>query len=107
MILSAFLWAVQTVRLGQHASNFAPLSLAQNQAIALAGFSGLWLAADTLYSTGHSPLGSLFSNSTEPLIWAALLWPAIGPWGIGTALQVHLHHTPVSLHTQDYALVRL
>ena len=100
MILSAFLWAVQTVRLGQHATSFAPLSLAQNQAIALAGFSGLWLTADALYSTGHSPLGSLFSNSTEPLIWAAVLWPAIGPWGIGTALQVHLHQTLPCLSTR-------
>lgn len=92
MILSAFLWSVQTVRLGRHAQQFEPLTLAQNQTISLALCSGAWLLAAYMTRTEphQLPLGSLLSGSAGLLIWGAVLWPAVGPWGIGTALQVYI-----------------
>jgi len=34
------------------------------------------------------PTGSLLSGGTPPIVWAALLWPAVGPWGLAAILQV-------------------
>ena len=32
--------------------------------------------------------------------WAVLLWPAVGPWGVGTALQAAGQRSCTSSHTQ-------
>ncbi len=89
MVLSACLWSVQTVRVGHFAKQHDQLELAKNQTICFALLSGLWLAGLTLWEgPHHDPMGSLFSGNTSPAVFAALLWPAVGPWGIATALQV-------------------
>lgn len=89
MVLSACLWALQTVRVGHHAKRHNQLKLARNQTVTFALLSGIWLAGLTLLEgPGHSATGSLLSKDTSSLVWAAVLWPAIGPWGIATALQV-------------------
>lgn len=91
MVISACLWAVQTVRVGYHAKQHDQLELARSQTVTFALLSAVWLAGLTLWEgPHHDTTGSLFSGSTSPLVWAAVLWPAIGPWGIATALQVRL-----------------
>lgn len=88
MVMSAVLWSLQTVRLGRHARSCEPLTLAQHQTATFALLSALWLASSYVAVEGPSPVGSLLGNGTAFLTWAAVLWPAVGPWGIGTALQV-------------------
>lgn len=89
MVLSACLWAVQTVRVGHHAKQHPQLQLARDQTITLALLSSLWLAGLTLLEgPGHQATGSLLSDGTGLLVWVAVLWPAAGPWGVATALQV-------------------
>ena len=89
MVVSACLWAVQTVRVGHHAKQHDQLQLARSQTSTFALLSALWLAGLTLWEgPHHKTTGSLFSGSTSPSVWAAVLWPAVGPWGIATALQV-------------------
>ena len=96
MVLSACLWSLQTVRVSHHAKQHPQLVLARNQTVTLALLSGIWLAGLTLLQgPSHPPTGSLLSVNTSPLVWAAVLWPAIGPWGIATALQVRLSSVPV------------
>lgn len=36
----------------------------------------------------------------QPLNWAVMLWPAVGPWGAGTALQVAGQGTITASQTQ-------
>lgn len=103
MIASALLWSVQTVRLGHHAKGgYEATDLARDQLIALAVLSSLWLGCSTAFSqTTQSPGGSLVSPSTGFLPWIAALWPAVGPWGLGTALQVIIcsyHNTHLCAH---------
>ena len=42
-----------------------------------------------------APAGSLLSQGVPPLVWAAVLWPALGPWGLATILQVQFQ-TPAA-----------
>lgn len=88
ILFAAFMWSVQTVRVGRHAPNFAPISLAKFQLATMSLFSALWLAFNAA-STAQSglPLTNLWGGYDNALNWGILLIPAVGPWGIGTALQ--------------------
>lgn len=83
---AAFIWAIQTVRLGRHALRFDVNTLARNQIATMALCSAIWLAWSFQVET--NPAGNLFAVTTAPLVLLAAVWPGIGPWGIATALQV-------------------
>ena len=55
----------------------------------MAALSAAWLAADAgqALNRGDS-LDTLWQGYGSALNWAILLWPAVGPWGIGKGLQV-------------------
>ena len=88
ILFAALMWSVQTVSVGKHAPNFAPIALAKFQLATMSLFSALWLgcnAATTLQS--GLPLTHLWGGYDHAFNWGILLIPALGPWGIGTALQ--------------------
>ena len=88
ILFAALMWSVQTVSVGRHAPNFAPITLAKFQLATMSLFSALWLgfnAATTLQS--GLPLTHLWGGYDHLANWGILLVPALGPWGIGTALQ--------------------
>ena len=88
ILFAALMWSVQTVSVGRHAPNFAPITLAKFQLATMSLFSALWLgynAATTLQS--GLPLTHLWGGYDNAWNWGVLLIPALGPWGIGTALQ--------------------
>ena len=88
ILFAALMWSVQTVSVGRHAPNFAPIALAKFQLATMSLFSALWLAYNTV-TTAQSgvPLTHLWGGYDHAMNWGILLIPAIGPWGIGTALQ--------------------
>ena len=88
IIFAAFMWSVQTVSVGRHASKFAPTTLAKYQLATMSLLSAFWLAWDATKAVqGDADLQSLWGGGKEILNWGVILIPAIGPWSIGTALQ--------------------
>ena len=88
ILFAAFMWSVQTVSVGRHAAKFPPITLAKFQLATMSLFSALWLAyiAATSAQSGL-PLTHLWGGYDQAFNWGILLIPALGPWGIGTALQ--------------------
>lgn len=86
---AAIMWSVQTVRLGKYTRSFPPLALAAAQMTSMAVLSDIWLATDILDAVqSGAPAISIWEDCRQPLSWLVMLWPAVGPWGLGTALQI-------------------
>lgn len=88
ILFAALMWSVQTVSVGRHAPNFAPITLAKFQLATMSLFSAMWLAFNAVRTVQSDlPLTHLWGGYDHAFNWFVLLIPALGPWGIGTALQ--------------------
>ncbi|KAL3146210.1 hypothetical protein ABBQ32_002912 [Trebouxia sp. C0010 RCD-2024] len=88
ILFAALMWSVQTVSVGRHAPNFAPITLAKFQLATMSLFSASWLAYNAAMTAQSGlPLTHLWGGYDHAFNWFVLLIPALGPWGIGTALQ--------------------
>lgn len=55
----------------------------------LAILSLLWLGLEIVTTLAHGqPLSLVWGGYADPLSWAVLVWPGLGPWGLGTLLQM-------------------
>ena len=88
IVIAAALWSMQTVRLGVHAPNFPALRLATYQLSTMGVLSGLWAAGEWAVRTHNGDHTSLWGGSGSVKNWVVMLIPAVGPWSIGTALQM-------------------
>lgn len=76
-------WAAQAV------ARFPPLHLAVAIMTTVAALSFLWLATEIATVLGHGmPLSVLWGGAADPLSWAVMIWPGLGPWGLGILLQL-------------------
>lgn len=100
MATAAFLWSCQTVRLGRLVSRqIPPVQLAAQQM----GVTGLLCTAWAAWDATHSHAGNAnyqIASWQDPVRCAALLWPAVGPWGLGTFLQLSAQRSVSAARTQ-------
>ena len=77
------------VRIEKHLRRLPGLELSSYELATMAALSAAWLGADAgqALSRGDS-LDTLWQGYGSVLNWAILLWPAVGPWGIGKGIQV-------------------
>ncbi len=73
----------------QAVERWPALPLAVASMCTLAALSLIWLGTAAIPAVMHGqPLSTLWGGYGDPLSWAVMLWPAIGPWGLGTVLQM-------------------
>ena len=62
----------------------------------MAALSAIWLGVDAAQAVSRGDsLDSLWHGYGSVVNWAILLWPAVGPWGIGKGIQVRAPREPV------------
>ena len=100
MVAAAFLWSCQTVRLGRLVGGSTPpVQLAAQQM----GVTGLLSLAWALWDASHAHHGNVnyrLGSWQDLERCAALLWPAVGPWGLGTFLQLSAQRSVSAARTQ-------
>lgn len=73
----------------QAVARFPPLQLAVATMATVAALSFLWLVTEIATVLVHRmPLGTLWGGAADPLSWAVLIWPGLGPWGLGVLFQM-------------------
>lgn len=87
MVAAAVMWSCQTVRLGKAVARFEVGKLAYRQMSVNALLCCGWAVAEQLQRPAGLDVPLLGQAWHDIWRWAALLWPAIGPWGLGTILQ--------------------
>lgn len=101
IVVAALLWALQTLRLGRHAPRFPVIPLVALELGTMALLSCLWLAVELAAgsSRGVAP-AALWPGYRNLLAWGVMIYPALGPWGLGTALQVKAQNRVSPSQTQ-------
>lgn len=85
---AAVVWSCQTVRLGLLVAKHDVGRLSYRQMTVNALLCSLWYAYSQVSQTGSLLPSWEAQEWGDPWRFVALLWPAIGPWGLGTVLQL-------------------
>ena len=88
MVGAAAIWSCQTVRLGQLVAKHDIGQLSYRQMTVNAILCGGWCTYDHVSKSGAIFPSITVAGTIDPWRWVALLWPAFGPWGVGTMLQL-------------------
>ena len=77
------------VRIEKHLRRLPGLELSSYELATMAALSATWLGVDAAQAVSRSEsMDSLWQGYGSVVNWTVLLWPAVGPWGIGKGIQV-------------------